>query len=757
MIKLFDKYSTNRARPRSSSSKRSIKFRRISSIAMIITLLSVAATRCSAAASRKSNTIIGIGGGRNVFVTSRSTCSAFVTASNGKSEIGNKCGCIPRHESATAVVGQYQSNKMRKFRTIFCKSMLQSSLLSSDDKDENPFQSSSSSSSRNLMSDSSAMAKSRVPFSSPKDSFDDSVPILNPKKSEQAFAWSKLGLMDDIVQAVSNPPNAASKQESGMGLAHPTPVQQMVIPAILSSSRDDKGKEERSVAFAAATGSGKTLAYVLPILQNLKISEMNLHDNDEDDDDCLIRQRKPKRPRAIILAPTRELAHQILSVVKTLAHRIKLSSTLLVGGEDYGKQRKALSRQLDVVVATPGRLAKHKDANNLYLGDVRVVVIDEMDTMLEQGFQADIRSVLHPLLYDKRGDKREDSPRVVLTSATMTNAVKRLLKHPDAKPPLSSRNGRRGEKQQQQQQQQQRIELPDNIRILTLPGLHRAVPRLRQVFIDVGSTDKLSLLIDSVHASGGRGAALFTRDKEDGDASKPLTLVFCNTVASCRAAEHALAEAGIESLGYHGDLNSSARNENLRRFRAAGSGSSGGGGYNNNNNNKKKEEEEDVDGVLPRVLVCTDIASRGLDVPEVDHVIMFDFPLNPIDYLHRAGRTARGVNQGHNANNNHEYGGLDRAGNGRVTALVAKRDRVLAMAIEGAVQRGEPLDELSSRKTDYLPGSKLGARTLGDGKQKRNNNHGRNKRSAAGGRGGGRGGRGGRGGGRGRLRKTRRS
>mmetsp|Transcript_8363 Transcript_8363/g.12389 ORF Transcript_8363/g.12389 Transcript_8363/m.12389 type:complete len:115 (+) Transcript_8363:1596-1940(+) len=94
---------------------------------------------------------------------------------------------------------------------------------------------------------------------------------------------------------------------------------------------------------------------------------------------------------------------------------------------------------------------------------------------------------------------------------------------------------------------------------------------------------------------------------------------------------------------------------------------------------------------------------------------MFDFPLNPIDYLHRAGRTARGVNQRQSS------GANSRAGNGRVTALVAKRDQVLAKAIEGAVQRGEPLDGLSSRKTDYLPGGKLGNRKFGT---KKNNNKG---------------------------------
>ena len=121
------------------------------------------------------------------------------------------------------------------------------------------------------------------------------------------------------------------------------------------------------------------------------------------------------------------------------------------------------------------------------------------------------------------------------------------------------------------------------------------------------------------------------------------------------------------------------------------------------------------------ILVATDIGARGLDVPEVDHVVMFDFPLNPIDYLHRAGRTARGVNQ---RQLNKEK---SRAGSGRVTALVMKRDQVLAKAIEGAVQRGEPLDALSSRKSDYLTGAKLGNRASPSNKRFSNSGGERNR------------------------------
>ena len=210
--------------------------------------------------------------------------------------------------------------------------------------------------------------------------------------------------------------------------------------------------------------------------------------------------------------------------------------------------------------------------------------------------------------------------------------------------------------------------------IIAAPGLHKAVPRLKQTFVDVGSTDKMSLLIDVLSSfspsylnrrvGGGKGA----------------TIVFCNTVASVRAVQYALSEARINSLAYHAELNSATRSENLQKFRQLQSQGDDDDDYD--------VDEFDGNNSNPSVLVCTDLAARGLDLPHIDHVVMFDFPLNSMDYLHRCGRTARGKD-----------------GHGSVTALVSKRDKVLAMAIERAVRRGEPLDGLSSRKTDYSPQS----------------------------------------------------
>eukprot|EP00586_Coscinodiscus_wailesii_P019450 CAMPEP_0172500588 /NCGR_PEP_ID=MMETSP1066-20121228/140448_1 /TAXON_ID=671091 /ORGANISM="Coscinodiscus wailesii, Strain CCMP2513" /LENGTH=536 /DNA_ID=CAMNT_0013274903 /DNA_START=194 /DNA_END=1801 /DNA_ORIENTATION=- len=485
--------------------------------------------------------------------------------------------------------------------------------------------------------DGSALSKSRTPFRAPKTSSNDaSFPtVATDASSSYEYSWNKLGLTSDLVTAL----------EDNLRLRHPTPIQQMAIPAIMSgysrlkataTAADDDDDDDatthfQSVAFAAATGSGKTLAYLLPLIQSLKSDELLTPD-----DNALSKLRRPRRPRALILAPTRELATQILSVVKSLSHSCKISSEGLIGGTDAGSQRKRLEhRPVDVLVATPGRLVKHRDAGHVFLGSVKHVVIDEVDTMLEQGFQADVCSVLHPMLYKKRGDYALDgsealvpgAPQVILTTATMTNAVRRLLGLPVT--------NKKRQMVTSDEAKKYTIHLPPNVRLLEAPGLHRAVPTLRQTFVDVGQTDKLTLLLDVVQSASYNSAAKTKTPR--------LTMVFCNTIQSCRAAEHALVEAGIPSLCYHGEINSTDRANNLNTFRNRGkvdtaTGGGGGGG----------------EGAA--VLVATDIAARGLDVPEVDHVVMFDFPLNPIDYLHRAGRTARASSSG---------------GEGRVTALVA--------------------------------------------------------------------------------------
>ena len=193
--------------------------------------------------------------------------------------------------------------------------------------------------------------------------------------------------------------------------------------------------------------------------------------------------------------------------------------------------------------------------------------------------------------------------------------------------------------------------------IAEISGVHRSIPNVKHNMIDIKGRDKLNVLQDVI---------------EETENKVRKTMIFCNTIDSCRAVAYFMEVqfTGRLCLSYHGEIKSSTRVRNMDIFR-------------------------DDASLTPMFMVCTDIAARGLDIPGVDHVIMFDFPLNPVDYLHRSGRTGR---LGQTTNSS-----------GLVTAIVAKRDRVLAHAIDGAIIRNKPLDNLSSNKKDYQDRGKLAA------------------------------------------------
>jgi superfamily II DNA/RNA helicase len=180
-------------------------------------------------------------------------------------------------------------------------------------------------------------------------------------------------------------------------------------------------------------------------------------------------------------------------------------------------------------------------------------------------------------------------------------------------------------------------------------GVHRVLPNVKHHFESTKGLDKLIYLKSVLEKNHSR---------------MKRTLIFCNTIKSCQAVELYLKELNNPiylSEAINGESSSSEREINLKKFRAG-----------------------DIN-----ILVSTDIASRGLDIPEIDHVILFDFPLNPIDYIHRAGRCGRAGRKG------------------TVTSILIKRDLVLALAIQGAMERNLPIDNLSSSKKDYLPGGRL--------------------------------------------------
>lgn len=175
----------------------------------------------------------------------------------------------------------------------------------------------------------SRMSISDQPFASPR-----------PTTEETKAEWSSLGLLPEVQAAID-----------ALGFDTPSSIQRIAIPQITSGG---------NMVVAAATGAGKTLAYLLPVINALKSQEQVSEDV----------VRKPGRPRALILVPTRELAAQVLGVTKQVAHQAKVSSCGIFGGEDYGKQKRELSACQDVVVGSPGRLLKHRDQRTLHLSQV---------------------------------------------------------------------------------------------------------------------------------------------------------------------------------------------------------------------------------------------------------------------------------------------------------------------------------------------------------------------------------------------------
>ncbi|KAM0018457.1 putative RNA helicase [Helianthus debilis subsp. tardiflorus] len=395
------------------------------------------------------------------------------------------------------------------------------------------------------------------------------------KKKEKVVGFSELGLSEEVLGALGE-----------MGITVPTEIQCLGIPAVL---------DEKSVVLGSHTGSGKTLAYLLPLVQLLR--------QDEASNGMVM---KPRRPRAVVLCPTRELCEQVFGVSKSISHHARFRSTMVSGGGRIRPQEEALNSPIDMVVGTPGRVLQHIEEGNLVYGDIRYLVLDEADTMFDRGFGPDIRKFLAPL--KNRAQKADGLGfQTVLVSATMTNAVQKLV--------------------------DEEFEGIEHLRTSTL---HKKVASARHDFIKLsGSENKLEALLQVLEPSLAKGNRV---------------MVFCNTLNSSRAVDHFLSENQLATVNYHGEVPAVERVENLKKFKSD-------------------------DGDCP-TLVCTDLAARGLDL-DVDHVIMFDFPLNSIDYLHRTGRTAR------------------MGAKGKVTSLVTKKDVTLATRVEEAMRKNESLESLT--------------------------------------------------------------
>ena len=334
------------------------------------------------------------------------------------------------------------------------------------------------------------------------------------------------------------PPRLA-RNLTDLGITDPTPIQTKAIPEAMNG---------RDVMGLAQTGTGKTAAFGLPLLTAILRMEG---------------RPAPKSARGLVLAPTRELAGQILDNLRAYAAGTQVRCELVVGGASLNRQEQRLSKGVDILVATPGRLIDLLERKAVRLDLTGYLVLDEADQMLDMGFIHALRKIL-PRLPEER--------QTMLFSATMPKLMTEIANS----------------------------YLDNPVRIETAPP-GKPADKIDQSVHFVEQTDKTGLLIDML-------------DKHRDESA----LVFARTKHGAERLMKTLDKAGFAAASIHGNKSQGQRDRALKGFRT---------------------------GNL-RVLVATDVAARGIDVPEVRHVYNYDLPNVPDNYVHRIGRTARAGRDG---------------------------------------------------------------------------------------------------------------
>ncbi len=330
--------------------------------------------------------------------------------------------------------------------------------------------------------------------------------------------FNELGLSKELETAIQK-----------QGFKEPTLIQDKSIPSIL---------EKKDVIGDSATGSGKTLAFGCGVIERT-IPKAGL--------------------QALILTPTRELAEQVKNALKK--YTSKLNILAIYGGVSINPQIHNLQKA-EVVVATPGRLLDHMQRNTIKLNNIKLLVLDEVDKMLDMGFIDDVKKII-----DNCPKKRQ----TLFFSATISYKMNNLAKN-----------------------------FTNNA--ISISGKKMVDPnKLKQVYYDVNKKIKLSLLVHLLK-----------------NESSGLVMVFCNTRKNVDFVAKVLKVNNINSTAIHGGLTQNKRERTITRF------------------HKGKAH----------VLVCTDVAARGLHINDVSHIYNYDLPKNPKDYIHRIGRTARAGEKG---------------------------------------------------------------------------------------------------------------
>ena len=330
-------------------------------------------------------------------------------------------------------------------------------------------------------------------------------------------------------------PRKVLKGIESAGFTHCTPIQALALPITL------KGDD---IAAQAQTGTGKTAAFLITIINRL-ISKSEPRDGG---------------PRALIIAPTRELTVQICEEAKLLGSHTDFKVLPVFGGIDYVKQEKALRRGTDIVVATPGRLIDYMKQKVFNPKNVRILVIDEADRLFDMGFIKDLRFILRQL---PRYTRRQS----MLFSATLSYAVMELA-----------------------------YEYMNNPQGVSAHPEKITVEEIDQVMYHVGNNVKPNLLL-----------GLLKRETWN------CLLIFANTRTGVEMLTHKLRDNGYAALGITGTVHQKKRLKIMQEFKAG----------------------------KVKILVATDVASRGIHVEGIDIVINYDIPQDPEDYVHRIGRTGR--------------------------------------------------------------------------------------------------------------------
>ncbi|MEM9495551.1 MAG: DEAD/DEAH box helicase [Pseudomonadota bacterium] len=341
--------------------------------------------------------------------------------------------------------------------------------------------------------------------------------------------FEDLGLQPKLLDAI-----AAS------GYTEPTPIQQEAIPPAI---------EGRDVLGIAQTGTGKTASFTLPMIERLSKG-----------------RARARMPRSLVLAPTRELAAQVSDNFEKYGANHKLSMALLIGGVSFADQDAKLTRGVDVLIATPGRLLDHFERGRLLLTGIEVMVVDEADRMLDMGFIPDIERIfkLTPM-----------TRQTLFFSATMPPEIQRLTN--------------------------QFLHNPVRVEVAK-PAT--TADTITQNIVRTPTKDdrvKRAALREMIKAS----------DVKNG-------IIFCNRKSTVDIVAKSLQKHGHNARPIHGDLAQAFRMETLEKFRT-----------------------NEV-----QFLVASDVAARGLDIPDVSHVFNYDVPIHADDYVHRIGRTGRAGRKG---------------------------------------------------------------------------------------------------------------